>query len=184
MARRGDGLSEQAGTAMTSQNSTAFATTQLDRLMGFFPRVEAKASFILALNFAMLGVLALNFPIRAIASPRGCFGIVAALLLILSLSQLYVVFFPHLKPGDKPSLVFFGDIADMGWRGYHREVASLTDDTLLEDLTCQIWRNSEILKIKFDKTRAAFVFTLVALPFWLLLLSAVALRSGKFVLSH
>jgi len=167
---------------MPAQNSTAFATAQLDRLMGFFPRVEAKASFILALNIAMLGVMALNFPVRDIASPRGCFGIIASLLLLLSLSQLYVVFFPHLKPGEKPSLLFFGDIADMGWRAYHHAVRSLTDDALLEDITCQIWRNSEILKIKFARTRSAFIFTLMALPFWLLLLSAATLRAGKFVL--
>jgi hypothetical protein len=167
---------------MTAQNSTAFATAQLDRLMGFFPRVEAKASVILALNIAMLGVMALNFPVRDFDSPRGCFGITAALLLVLSLFQLYVVFFPHLKSGEKSSLVFFGDIAGMGWRTYHNAVTALTDDALLEDLTCQIWRNSEILKIKFDRTQAAFVFTLLALPFWLLLLSAATLRAGKFVL--
>ncbi len=169
---------------MTAQSPIAFATDQLNRLMGFFPRVEAKASFILALDIAMLGVLAANFPVRAFDSPRGCCGIIATLVLILSLWQLYIVFFPHLKPGEKPSLVFFGDIADMGWRGYHKAITTLTDDALLEDMTCQIWRNSEILKIKFDKTRAAFIFTLVALPFWLLLLSAATLRAGKFVLGH
>lgn len=169
---------------MTAPSPTAFATDQLNRVMGFFPRVEAKASLILAINIGMLGAMAVNFPVRDILSPRGCCGIIAALLLILSLWQLYVVFFPHLKPGEKPSLVFFGDIADMGWSGYRKAVTTLTDDALLEDLTCQIWRNSEILKIKFDKTRAAFILTLVALPFWLLLLSAATLRAGKFVLGH
>lgn len=169
---------------MPGPNSTTFATAQLDRLMGFFPRVEAKASFILASNIAMLGVLAVNFPVRAIDSPRGYCGIIAALALIVSLWQLYVVFFPHLKPGEKTSLIFFGDIAHMGWRGYHKAVSYLTDDALLLDLTCQIWRNSEILKIKFHKTRAAFIFTLIAVPFWSLLLSAATLRAGKFVLGH
>lgn len=167
---------------MTMQDPTAFATAQLDRLMSFFPRVEAKASVILALNFAMLGVIALNFPIRAFDSPRGCFGIIAAVLLGVSLFQLYVVFFPHLKPGEKSSLVFFGDIAGMGWRTYHSAIMSVTTDALLEDLTCQIWRNSEILKIKFARTQIAFTFTLLALPFWLLLLAAATLRAGKFVL--
>ena len=64
---------------MTAQSPTAFATDQLNRLMGFFPRVEAKASFILALDIAMLGVLAANFPVRAFDSPRGCCGIIATL---------------------------------------------------------------------------------------------------------
>lgn len=147
--------------------------------MAFFPRVESKASFILALNIAMLGVLALNYPIHHVGTPRGGFGIVAALYLGLSISQLYTVFFPHLNSGEKRSLIYFNDIADLGWKAYHRAVETLTPDGLLEDLTCQVWRNAEILKIKFDKTRAAFVFTLIALPFWFFMLLAVALRSGK-----
>jgi hypothetical protein len=60
----------------------------------------------------------------------------------------------------------------------------LTEDELLEDLSCQIWRNSEILKIKFDKTQSAFLFMLIAVPFWLLLPSAAALRAGKFMLER
>ncbi len=166
---------------MTEQRSSAFATDQLNRLMGFYPRVETKASLILATNIGMLGAMAVNFPVRDILSPRGCCGTITALLLLFSLWHLYVVFFPHLKPGEKPSLVFFGDIASMGWRGYHNAVTTVTEADLLEDLTCQIWRNSEILKIKFDRTQSAFIFTLTALPFWLLLLSAATLRAGKFV---
>ena len=34
--------------------------TQLDRVLSFFPRVEAKASFLFALNTGMLALLALN----------------------------------------------------------------------------------------------------------------------------
>lgn len=147
--------------------------------MGFFPRVEGKASFILALNVAMFGVLAVNYPVHHVGSPRGAFGIVAALLLALSISQLYVVFFPHLDSGPSRSLIYFNDIASLGWKAYHKAVATLESEDLLADLTCQVWRNAEILKIKFDKTRAAFIFTLVALPFWLLMLMAVALRNGK-----
>lgn len=169
---------------MPTQNSTEFATAQLDRLMGFFPRVETKASFVVALNVAMLGVLASNFPVRDMGSLRGCCGIIAVIFLVLSISQLYVVLFPHMKPGQKSSFIFFGDIAAMDWRAYHLAIDSLTDDELLTDLTSQIWRNSEILRIKFGRTRCAFVSTMVAIPFWLLLLSAAALRAGVFVLGH
>lgn len=151
--------------------------------MGFFPRVEAKASFVLAMNIAMLGILALNFPVHDVGSPRACFGILAALLACLSLSQIYGVFFPHLKAGEKVSVVFFNDIARMGWPAYHDAVRSLTEEALLEDLTCQIWRNSEILHMKFQRTRAAFIFTLLSLPFWLLLLCASTVRAGKFLIN-
>lgn len=168
---------------MSAPHSIAFATAQLDRLMGFFPRVESKASFILALNIAMLGILALNFPVQQVGSLPGCFGIIAALALAVSLFQLYVVFFPHLKPGDKLSLIYFGDIGLTGWRAYHQSVETLTDGELLQDLTCQIWRNAEILTIKFDRMRSAFIFTALALPFWMLLLGAATIRAGKIVIA-
>ena len=172
----------KAAAQPAAPESKSFAIAELDRLMGFFPRVEGKASFVLALNIAMLGLLALNYPMRHIGSPRGAFGIVAAFYIFLSVSQLYVVFFPHLKPGDKPSLIYFQDVAAMGWRRYHQAVSVLTEAELLEDLTCQIWRNAEILKIKYDRTRSAFLFTLIALPFWIFMLLALALRDGKIVL--
>lgn len=54
---------------MPPQDAKVFATTQLDRLLAFFPRVDGKASFVLALNVALLGVMAVNFPIRHIGSP-------------------------------------------------------------------------------------------------------------------
>lgn len=165
---------------MPPQDAKVFATTQLDRLLAFYPRVDGKASFILALNVALLGVMAVNFPIRHIGSPRACAGIIAALLLFLSFWQLCVVFFPDLKSGEKRSLIYFGDIASQGWRGYHKALEDASEDDLLEDLTCQVWRNAEILRIKFDHTRSAMIFTLIALPFWLALVSAAALRAGKF----
>ncbi|AAK24669.1 hypothetical protein EIB18_14335 [Caulobacter vibrioides] len=167
---------------MPPQDAKVFATTQLDRLLAFFPRVDGKASFVLALNVALLGVMAVNFPIRHIGSPRACAGIIAALLLILSFWQLCVVFFPDLKSGEKRSLIYFGDIASLGWRGYHKALKDASEDDLLEDLTCQVWRNAEILRIKFDHTRSAMIFTLIALPFWLALVSAAALRAGKFAI--
>lgn len=168
--------------SISPQDRRAFATAQLDRVLGFFSRVEGKASFILALNIAMLGILSACYPVRHVGSPRGAFGIIAALCLGLSLIELYRVFFPHLKSGAKRSLLYFQDIAAGDWRSYHREVLSATEDDLLEDLTCQIWRNAEILKLKFDHMRAAFLFTLLALPFWALLLMAASLRSGKVIL--
>lgn len=169
---------------LSPQDARAFATTQLDRLMGFYPRIDGKASFLLALIVTMLGVMAINFPIQKIGSPRGCAGIIAALLLVLSLWRLCYVFFPHLTSGEKLSLIYFGDIAREQWREYHNSLASVSEQELIEDITCQIWRNSKILKIKFDETQAALIFMIMALPFWFTLLFAAALRAGKFVLGN
>ena len=166
-------------TALSAQDRRAFVTAQLDRLLGFFARVEGKASFILALNIAMLGIIAACYPVRDVASPRGGFGIVAALCLALSLVQLYSTFFPHLKSGEKQSLLYFQDIASSDWRAYHSAILAASEEDLLEDLACQVWRNAEILKIKFDHMRAAFLFTLIALPFWVLLLLAATILLGR-----
>lgn len=169
-------------TSLSPADARAFAATQLDRLMGFYPRVDGKAAFLLALNVAMVGLLAINFPVNDIGSPRGVVGIFAVVFLALALWRLGFVFFPHLEPGEKLSLIYFGDIAKQGWSEYHRALLYTSDAEVLEDLTCQIWRNSKILKVKFDETQSALIFMILAMPFWLMLLFAAALRAGKFVL--
>ena len=161
----------------------AFTLGQLDRLMGFFPRVEGKASFLMVLNVALLGVAAINYPVRDVVSPRGIAGIAAFVFLGLSLLHVYKVFFPHLNPAPTESITFFGDIAKGTAGEYKKRVIAISEDEFLDDMACQIWRNSEILKIKFDHVRVAFIFAGLSLPPWAVLLSAVALRAGKITVS-
>ena len=168
---------------LSPADARAFATAQLDRLMGFYPRIDGKASFLLALNVSMLGLMALNFPVRDMTSPRGLAGILAAIALFLALWRLGYVFFPHLAPGERMSLIYFRDIALDTWRNYHQALTTTSEDALLEDLSCQIWRNSKILRIKYDETQLALKLMVVALLPWLLLLLAAALRAGKFLTS-
>lgn len=169
-------------TLLPPPDHRAFATAQLDRLMGFFPRVDGKASAILAIDVAMLGVLGACFPISDMGSLPGIFGIIAAVLILVSLWKIYGVFFPHLKAGPKPSLLFFGDIAARDWATYHGAVTTLTEEDLLEDLTCQIWRNAEILKVKFTRMEEAFMTSLASLPFWVAPLLTASIAEGKIAL--
>jgi hypothetical protein len=175
-------LSSTNTAPLTAVDVRAFATSQLDRLMGFYPRVDGKASFLLTLNVTMVGLLALNFPVNDFGSSRGVIGFIAFFFLGLALWRLGFVFFPHVEPGEKLSLVFFGDVAKQRWPDYHRALLRTSEADLLEDLTCQIWRNSKILKVKFDETKLALISMIFALPFWLMLLFATALRAGKFTL--
>jgi hypothetical protein len=43
-----------------SDSASARSAKQLDRILGFFPRVEAKASFVFAVDTGMLGFAVLN----------------------------------------------------------------------------------------------------------------------------
>ncbi|MGB6659151.1 MAG: Pycsar system effector family protein [Xanthobacteraceae bacterium] len=87
------------------------AEKQLDRIMGFFPRVDAKGSFLFALNTGMLAFLFLNLrptDLNAwfLALPAG----VAIVTLAASLINLYRSAYPSLKGGAE-SLIYFREIA-------------------------------------------------------------------------
>jgi hypothetical protein len=162
-------------------NARAFALGQLDRVMGFYPRVESKASFLFAIDLAMIGSIGVAFPVHSALSPRGFAAISATLLLVISLWHLYRAFHPHLKGTAQRSLVYFGDIAAGSADEYRAQLGSTSDETLLEDLSCQIWRNSEILSIKFAKVEVAFILTAISVLPWFVFLIAIAIRLGRFV---
>jgi len=68
------------------------ATSQLDRILGFFPRAEGKAAFLFAFNTAVLAFMAINvhrgdIALWYIAIP----GIAAAALMFTSINSLWRV---------------------------------------------------------------------------------------------
>ncbi|MDO8802548.1 Pycsar system effector family protein [Phenylobacterium sp.] len=162
------------------QNPMSFATAQLDRLQTFFPRVEGKASFLLAINLALLTSIAVNMPVRNLDSPRGVLGSIASILLSFSLWHVYQTFFPHLKGASKVSVFYFRDIARLSPEQYMNRLNLVTDQELLDDLHCQIWRNSEILDLKFSSVETAFRFLALSVIPWFGFLAAISLRLGRF----
>jgi hypothetical protein len=152
----------------------AFGLGQLDRLANYFPRVEGKAAALFAIDAAMLGIVALNFPFDGIQFLASGFGGAAALVISLSLWQLYYVFFPDTKRGATHSMLYFGDIANGTFAEYEALLANLTSDKILVDLACQIHRNAEILAEKYARIQAASVFTAFGLVAWLVFLAALA----------
>lgn len=146
------------------------ANDQLNRVLGFFPRVDAKASVILSINIGMLALLAVNAPAwREFQWPM----LIAALPLVLigiSLVQLYLNAFPQLD-GGHDSMVYFREIAKKTEVKYVEEFVKLGEDEYLKDLLSQTWRNSEILKKKFDHVRMAFVFLAWGIAPWLVSLA-------------
>ncbi len=154
------------------------ASEQLDRILGFFPRVDAKGSALLAIDTAMLGFLAAKIP-----PPTGlswweiAIPLVAALLIAESLYNLYKGAFPQLK-GGHGSLIYFREIGKRTEARFIDEFGSRTEEEHVSDLLGQVWRNSEILKDKFDRLNRAFIFLALSIPPWVAALVIFTIKSA------
>lgn len=169
----------------SSEAKLQLALAQLDRLLGFFPRVEGKATFILAMNVALAGSIAVNLESFAllkefrIVVPLSANLVLSGWACILSISAL----FPHLKPAPHKSSLYFRDIAAVSCGEYVATSGTASADERIADALSQVWRNAEILTIKFNRTEAAFRLTLLSLPFWVWTLGFLAAGTGKIVLA-
>jgi len=50
------------------------------------------------------------------------------------------------------------------------EFSKQTKEEYSKDLLCQAWRNSQILTLKFDCLKQAFIFMALAIPAWIVTL--------------
>jgi len=150
---------------MDHKRLTEVAASQLDRVLAFFPRADAKASVLLAVDTGMLAVLASNLP--------GSNSFDRTLLIILvpvffiggSLWHLYLGAFPSLE-GGHDSLIYFREIAKRTESRFIEEFSSQSDDGYAKDVLSQVWRNSEILRQKFNHISSAFNWMAVAILPW------------------
>ncbi len=155
------------------------ATTQLDRVLGFFPRVDSKASFLFAIDTGLIAIMLTNLQSDDIEFPYvGALLFATIYFALASLFYVYRCAFPHLAGGAN-SLIYFRAIARKTAQEYIGAVRSETPEQRLEDLLCQVWRNSEILTIKFDAVELAFRLTIVALAPWITFLMIAGLRHSE-----
>jgi len=161
-----------------------FALTQLDRLQGFFGRIESKSSFLFAVNLGLLGSTAATTLVGQLWSLHGACSAATGALLTFSMFNLYAAFYPHLRGAPQSSLLYFGDVSRLSAADFSAKVKTLTPEDLADDALCQVWRNSEILRKKFDRTRSAFILTGAAVPFWLVALMLTVAHDGKFPSFH
>lgn len=146
--------------------------------MGFFGRVESKASVVLALDTGMLAVLAANVPSPKYFEWKMIFAIVPVILIGVSYWFLFRISFPDLKGGTS-SLIYFREIAKRTEHKFIEEFKALDESAYINDLLGQVWRNSEILSKKFDLLRAAFVLMLWAVIPWLVSVALFALKNNE-----
>jgi hypothetical protein len=152
------------------------ARDQLNLVLGFFARVDTKASVVLAINTGMLAVLASNAPPVITMSVFSCvLAGITATMIGGSLWFLYRVAFPVL-PGGHESLIYFREIAKRTEAVFIEQFLGQDDAARIKHLLGQVWRNSEILKLKFDSLRWAFISMALAIIPWV---TAVSLFSSQ-----
>jgi hypothetical protein len=163
-------------TSQELRHRISLAKDQLQLVLGFFPRVDAKHTAVLAINTGMLAYLAARIPTNAGDVSNWYFGAggLAILLLGSSLCLLFVGIAPHLG-GGKQSLIYFKEIAVRTEAKYIAEFIDTTEEEYLRELLGQVWRNSSILERKFRCLQGAIRATVVSVVPWLVALIGFAL---------
>lgn len=161
---------------MTDKDQLEFVERQLDRVLGFFPRVDGKVTGLFAVASAELAVLLLNLQFGDFERWYLALSVFATcLLLCLAFVWLYRCSFPHLE-GGKGSLIYFQEISARTESDYLRELRAADADRLVDDVIGQVWRNSEILRLKFSHLRKASIALV-----WSLLPFAIAIASNALI---
>jgi len=157
------------------------AVDQLDRVLSFFARVDTKISALFAVDVAMLALLALN---ARLADLQIWYLVLAYVLSIVAISAsiwfLYRASYPVLDGGHQ-SLVYFREIARRTEAAFLKEMRTCSDAAYTDDLMAQVWRNAEILTLKFNAVKLAFVATSLALPSWFLALAAASAHHAELI---
>ena len=160
---------------MPLSDQIAAAKDQLNRTLGLFPRVDGKASVILAVDTSMLALLTTRaspyVSLRWEWIPIG----LAVFMLAMSLWHVHKEAFPTLAGGER-SLLYFREIAKLDEASYLSRWDAMADADYINDLLKQVWRNSEILTEKFDHIRLALNYMLAAIIPWLVSIVLVLWR--------
>lgn len=161
---------------MKDENLAGASKDQLNLVLSFFSRVDSKASVVLAVDTGMVGYLATHLPApRTLASWELIPPSLAFLLSALSYWHLYKGAFPTLEGGNL-SLIYFREIAKRTESKFIDEFIAQSETAYNKDMLGQVWRNSEILKQKFDHMKWSFIFLACSAVPWSIALALSAVR--------
>jgi len=152
---------------MSNVDEIAFLEGNLARQLGWIAAADAKATFVFAVDTAMLGVLAAVSP-RSACEWELVPALVASLtvaLLLASLSSLCFATFPRTK-GPKRSLIYFGGVATQSREKFAEAVSQFSVPAYAADLAAQCHRNAEIAACKFRWVRRALASVFLSVLPW------------------
>lgn len=139
----------------------------LDRLLEWIRAVDAKTPVVMAIDTAMLGVIAATAPgPDHFCASTWLWIAVGTASLVVSLSLCALATFPQTK-GPEGSLIYFGGIASRSLPGYIEAARSRTKAEHLDDLLKQCHRNAEIAASKFKYVRLALFWLVGGILPWL-----------------
>lgn len=148
----------------------------LERNLAWIAAADSKTAPILAVDTAMLGVLAALTPAppdwRVVSA---VFAVVTCLFLLASLVFLIAAVFPRVD-GPEGSLVFFGGIRSRDPDAYVSEILAAPEEELARDYGLQIHRNAQIAGAKYWGVRAAMISLFCAVLPWVI---AIGLLYGS-----
>lgn len=152
---------------------------QLDRLLTFFPRVDSKVTSLFAVTSAQLAVAALNLTLSDL-KVWWITGVLIAFVLCAAwvMVHLYRCTYPHLEGGQQ-SLIYFAEIVKKQPHAYVRAIDSVKLEAYREDVAGQIYRNAEILCLKYRFLKRATIGASVSIIPWSALLLATSLSHWK-----
>jgi hypothetical protein len=159
--------------------SLEVAERQLDRIQSFFPRIDSRVPALFAVGVGQVAIATLNLNASNInewwVALPGAFFLVGMAIVGWN---LYRCAFPHLAGGIR-SLVYFNEIAKLSEGHFLERYSTVSEADYRRDVISQIWRNSEIVALKFGYIRTATQFTMVSFVPWLILMICTAVSSGK-----
>ena len=163
----------------TPKLSTESYEHQLGHVNHFFPRIDAKVTALFAVASGQIAVAAINLSANDltrwwIAGPM----VVFLFAIGWSMANLYRCAYPHLTGGNA-SLIYFGEIAKLRESEYIDKFGALTEEGYKAELAAQIWRNSEIVNMKYGYLKTATIAAMLSLIPWAFLLIATSLSHGR-----
>ena len=158
----------------------------LTRVIRFTRSADAKAGPVLALQLALLGTMAARFEkLRTIIFTdqwdieRIALFVLIVLYIVLVASVVVLaarVYIP-INPRTGKSLIFFEDIATMGYETFCVKVKRMTEEEIEDQLLDQIHRISKIASVKMSRVRTAFLLSVPSIIFWIALLTWGSIES-------
>jgi hypothetical protein len=147
----------------------------LERNLHWIAAAEVKTGVIVALDTAMLGVLAAAFsalePVDR-AAWANLFSALTACCLGAALMCARMSVLPRTQ-GPPSSFIFFGRIVAREAADYAEAFRKATEAELLDDCLAQIHRNAQIAQEKHEWVRAGMMWSFLAVPLWALALGAL-----------
>lgn len=138
----------------------------LDRLLHWIGAADSKIAPILAIDTAMIGVLAALYS-KLSVSLGWCLWLVIPSVIVLGLSilTLAIAVFPRTK-GPEGSTIYFGGIASCEFKTYKAKMCELHPEEYRDDLIAQCHRNAQIAAEKYKWVKRSMICLFPGIVFW------------------